>query len=73
MNKPTIYINQNNIVFNITGSLMVDSIQFSGLNQLAFSQEYEMSTIPSILCQIIEPLYTNSTLLLSRVLDGLKY
>lgn len=60
--KPNIHVNQNSIMFNITGSLVVEGVQFSGLNQLAFSTDYDLSTASRLLCELAEPINTNGVL-----------
>jgi hypothetical protein len=50
--KPTIYVNDPNIYFNVTGRLTIKNLLFSGINSLSVSNEKDMdfSIFPHLLC-----------------------
>ena len=50
--KPTIYVNNPNTFFNVTGRLTIKNVLFSGINALSVSldKENNFSILPHLLC-----------------------
>lgn len=50
--KPTIYVNQNNYNFNITGYASFYKIQFTGVNALAINNSLSLGVYPTQFCTV---------------------
>ena len=50
--KPTIYVNNPNTYFNVTGRLTIKNLLFSGINALSVNNDknVDFSILPQLLC-----------------------
>jgi hypothetical protein len=52
--KPTIYVNDAAVYFNISGSLTIENVKFSGLNAMAIATDssQDLRTFPAVFCSV---------------------
>ena len=72
--KPIVYVGSSNDYFNISGTLFIDSIKFTGINQFVISNSatQNLGIYPVSLCSMLyEPYGNNQEYVFNTSLSGL--